>query len=677
MVNPPPGGRPRLSSSALASLYVAADGACSKCGADLPHDWADAHLVAWADNGGGRQAWCSTCNLGAVVRPAPAAVGIEPRDWQAAALPTIVEQIYQSGYATLMAAPGAGKTLFAGIVFQQLLTAGLADRLLVAVPRTNLVHQWAENLSSRLGLQIDYAPSRGFHELDDTLGLSVTYHGLPTTAKAHRGRLDRVRTLVVLDEVHHLGTEGSWGDAVRTIVGDVTGGQVHAAGVLNTTGTLFRSSKRQRISTVRYVEVEDNKIEAVADYQVHASTLIQSGTLRLPQLYRMAAKAEVVDLQSAEVTSGEIADLDAQKRKTVTRNMIGSRDWLTGFIKEALGLLELQQRAIGRDGESLKMLFIAPTIKHAGMAANTINEITNSNFARVVTSDDGAAHSTLKKVVSEDRPCAIVSCQMIAEGFDHPPVAVIAYASNILADLFIAQMMARAMRITATERHLGRVLPAAILIPNHPEMIKAFEHALIGQLHVLEVRPDEIRLPGPSGGPGFGPRFELVDLSSPELHAADVLGEDDGSVLAAELNEWRDQLRLVHVPEIYAPQIAVAQRRIKHFPRLYRETDDDTSTIQTRAADPRSMNVALRARIDKMAKWMQWRITNFGDDRFDSIGQFQWAANDAAGIPTGGRPRANSDQLAACAAWMVERIVDHCNQYDHKLPSWLESDTDE
>jgi hypothetical protein len=41
---------------------------------------------------------------------------------------------------------------------------------------------------------------------------------------------------------------------------------------------------------------------------------------------------------------------------------------------------------------------------------------------------------------------------MVTEGFGCPQISTIAYATNIVADLFIAQMTALAMRIISAER---------------------------------------------------------------------------------------------------------------------------------------------------------------------------------------------------------------------------------
>jgi hypothetical protein len=58
------------------------------------------------------------------------------------------------------------------------------------------------------------------------------------------------------------------------------------------------------------------------------------------------------------------------------------------------------------------------------------------------------------------------------------------------------------------------------------------------------------------------------------------------------------------------------------------------------------------------------------DDRFDTVNQFQYLANDGAGIPTGGRDMASSTELKECARWMCEQVRGHCLTNQEPVPAW-------
>ena len=258
---------------------------------------------------------------------------------------------------------------------------------------------------------------------------------------------------------------------------------------------------------------------------------------------------------------------------------------------------------------------------------------------------------------------------MVTEGFDCPAVSTIAYASNIVAELFVAQMMARAMRVTDAERRQKMMLPAQILIPDHRELRKAFASALVNRMHVLEEPEDkqvDDRATGGSSEPRL-PRFSLRDLSAPDFRNATVLGEEDGDVPRAEYEEWQQQLEGLNVPITYTPRIAVAARRVQRFPRIYEQPA--AAPVQV-TSDPRAVNVAQRSRLRQLSGWMQHHVEH--DREFANVGVFQGQANDAAGIPQGGRDHATGDQLATAAAWMTARIYEHCQRMEEIPPLFLE-----
>src|SRR5262249_18694187 len=329
----------------------------------------------------------------------------------------------------------------------------------------------------------------GYLEHPDTDGCIITYQrlGQPHVAAAHAVQMRKRPTLVIFDEVHHLAEKASWGIAAQVMAGAVANGKdsIHAAAVLNMTGTLFRSKRDKKISTVKYDQVDGDKWQARADWSIPTAALI--GTeLRPVDLWSYSSHAQIVDLHSEEVISGEVADLDKQQLKAVIRGQLDKKSWLKGFASEALLMLDNQCQFVD---EPLKLLFVANSIPAARRAADAINEIRGCEFARLVISDEPAAQKVLRGAARERQSCAIVAVQMVTEGFDCPQVSTIAYATNILADLFVAQMMARAMRVTDFERATGKMLPAQILIPDHGEIRRVFERALKDLPRLIDENP--------------------------------------------------------------------------------------------------------------------------------------------------------------------------------------------
>jgi hypothetical protein len=444
-------------------------------------------------------------------------------------------------------------------------------------------------------------------------------------------------------------------------------GEIRCAGVLNLTGTLFRSKGTDRISTVEYEHVEvgdEAEWRATADYSISTADLI--GTqLRPPDLYVYTGRAEILDLHTQEVTSGDLADLSPTLRKVVIRESFESRGWVDGFAKEALRMLQRQQMTIGPE-EPLKLLYIAANQKAARRAADAINQQVGDDFARLVVSDEPGALRTLRQATFDRRSCAIVAVRMVTEGFDCPEVSTIAYASNIVAPLSIAQMMARAMRITKTERALKMILPAQFLIPNHQALRDAFTAALLPSLHVIK---ELEQLAEATDERGYGeprlPRFRLLDLSDPVFQNATVVGEVDGDIPAIEMAEWERELESLGVPLPFVPRVALASRRVRRFPRLYSTPEVDD--VNVTEADPRTINKQLRAQLKQISGWMHRHVDH--DAHWKDIAEFQYRANQAGGYKT--RDLASHDQLAAAIAWMTMRVYEHCENNDETVPSWL------
>ncbi|MBK0869638.1 DEAD/DEAH box helicase family protein [Saccharopolyspora sp. HNM0986] len=550
-------------------LYERADGRCQRCGADLGPDWHAAHLVATCNGGPteleNMQAWCARCNLRLGGRDAEPFDGLRLREWQAQALPVILERIFYEGSATLQAAGAAGKTVFAASVFKSLREAGYAERMVVIVPNTALVEQWRRALAE-LRIDLDSNPAGGIIETRSRPGIIVTYQSVQNSAGAHSVRLRRKRTLVVLDEVHHVATDASWGSAVQTMIGNVVDKDIHAAAVLNMTGTLFRSSPKRRISTVRYERVLVDgrpKLQAVADCSVSSRDLIDKKLLRPVDLFAYTGWARFVDVNHQRETRAQIADLDDPQSNMVLLQACTSDEWLRGFVAEAVRLLENQLAAI-EYAEPLKLLFVAPTQQVARRAALALNRVTGRNFARLVTSDEPEALRTLRSAAAEPNSCGIVAVRMVTEGFDCAHVSTIAYAANVTAPLFISQVTARAMRITGTERARATVLPAAILVPDHPALQEAFRQALADAAPAADEDDGELPTgPEPAAGMPRTPRFEFLGLGPPWLNSVTPLEEDQYKVDAEELAAVSGLCERVHLPVAYAPRVAVGYR---HYP---------------------------------------------------------------------------------------------------------------
>jgi hypothetical protein len=119
-----------------------------------------------------------------------------------------------SGIADILAAvtPGGGKSLLPVIAAARLIAAGTVERICWVVPRDSLRLQAEEAFADptwRSALPHSLSVRAAENEPDPSRGLAgyiTTYQAIAAAPDLHLAEIRRFRTLLVLDEVHHLPT---------------------------------------------------------------------------------------------------------------------------------------------------------------------------------------------------------------------------------------------------------------------------------------------------------------------------------------------------------------------------------------------------------------------------------------------------------------------------------------
>ncbi len=334
-----------------------------------------------------------------------------------------------------VATPGAGKTTFA-------LTAALRDlaahphrRIAVTTPTQHLKHQWAD-AAAAFGLQLEpeWSAKDGFPA--DMHGVVVTYQQVAADPAVLRGPCDDA--FVVLDEVHHAGTERAWGEGIAVAFGA-------AAHRLALSGTPFRSDQNP-IPFVEYgpaagdawVEAD----EAVAHYTYGYGEALEDGGVVRPVFFpALGGDMEWTTPDGSHVHASFDDVLDRQLAAQRLRTALSAGgEWLPTVLGQAhaqLSRLREQQPDAGA-------LAITMDVDHAHAVARVLRQAHGVD-AVVATSDDPSASERIAAFAASSDPW-IVAVRMVSEGVDIPRLRVGVYATNTTTELFFRQAVGRLVR---------------------------------------------------------------------------------------------------------------------------------------------------------------------------------------------------------------------------------------
>ena len=331
-----------------------------------------------------------------------------------------------------MATPGAGKTTFA-------LTAALTDlarhphrRLIVVAPTQHLKHQWAE-AASDFGLHLEpewsgRARAGGGSGLPgDMHGVVVTYQQVASDPRPLRGPSDDA--FVVLDEIHHAGTERAWGDAVAHAF-------ELAARRLSLSGTPFRSDQ----NPIPFVDYDFE--EAVAHYTYGYGEALEDGGVVLPVFFpRINGHMEWTAPDGAVMSATFDDHLDRTAASQRLRTALSpDGEWLPAVLDQAHGQLT-RLRELQPDAGAMA---IAMDVDHAKAIARLLR--TRHGIEPIVaTSDDPLASERIAEFAAGTHPW-IVAVRMVSEGVDVPRLRVGVYATNTVTELFFRQAVGRLVR---------------------------------------------------------------------------------------------------------------------------------------------------------------------------------------------------------------------------------------
>ncbi|MCJ2090290.1 DEAD/DEAH box helicase family protein [Methylobacterium sp. E-005] len=381
--------------------------------------------------------------------------------------------------------PGGGKSLLPVIAAHRLIAAGLVERVVWVVPRDSLRLQaeeafvdplWRATFGHALSVRAadnERDPARGL------AGYITTYQAVAAAPALHRAEAQAHRTLLVIDEVHHLPAPGKPG-AEEASAEDAEAGawsramlpvMEAAAYRLYLSGTLERADGK-RILGLPY---RPAALGRGPELDLDAPGLAVIGYSRAQALAERAVLPVTfgaIDGEASWLEGGRIAGdsprvgphrLGAGSVRVTTRPALFTA-LRTGFARDLLSeafhatkRLRARRRA-ERDlppGEPVrglgKLLVVAPDQASARAYLETLRGWMpagqGARDVRLATSGQGDAHAALAAFRLTPEPAILVTVAMAYEGLDAPEVAVVAALTHIRSRPWLEQMLARATRV--------------------------------------------------------------------------------------------------------------------------------------------------------------------------------------------------------------------------------------
>jgi superfamily II DNA or RNA helicase len=370
------------------------------------------------------------------------------RQWQVGCINKALKQYSnESNHFLALATPGAGKTLMASELADQLLKNNLVDLIICFSPSSIVSQDFSQSLQLRINERFD--------GLLGAKGHSLTYQSLQYLDENFWQLFHRYRVFVIFDEIHHcagsnVDNANAWGEQIILNIQD------KAKYTLALTGTPWRSDAAPIVLS-NYIH-PSNKI--ACDYVYGLSEAITDDVCRVPQIIA--------------IDNNNISVVDDEETKTFTsfkcllsqsaipyQEIIENEKVINYVISSAHEKLN-KIRVANPDSAGL---IVASSVEHARQISSLMKACFNEDSV-VVTYRESDPTSIIQRF-RHSQAKWIISVGMISEGTNIPRLQVCCHLTNIKTEMHFRQILGRILRMTGSKNQ-----EAVLYMPAEPKLLE-------------------------------------------------------------------------------------------------------------------------------------------------------------------------------------------------------------
>jgi superfamily II DNA or RNA helicase len=370
------------------------------------------------------------------------------RQWQAECIKLALTQ-YLNGtnHFLALATPGAGKTLMASELANQLLKRNMVDLIMCFSPSSIVSQDFSESLQSKT--------QERFDGLIGARGRSLTYQNLQYLDVNFWQLFERYRVFVIFDEIHHcagsnIDNANAWGEQIILNIQD------KAKFTLALTGTPWRSDAAPIVLS-NYMH-PSNKISC--DYVYGLAEAITDDVCRVPQII-------AIDNNNISVVDDVETKTFSSFKSLLMESVVPYQDIIENeaVIKYVISSAHKKLSSIRTKNSYAAGLIVASSVEHA-RRISTLMKVCFNEDAVVVTYRENEPTSIIQQFRHAQTKW-IISVGMISEGTNIPRLQVCCHLTNIKTEMHFRQILGRILRMTGSKNQ-----EAILYMPAEPKLLE-------------------------------------------------------------------------------------------------------------------------------------------------------------------------------------------------------------